>query len=310
MNINKEKESKDKPSFNSNDKEALWIPLGREKLLLNKHHSVEPTGNKSPDTLKTRKSRTLIPNKNEESSANNLVPVLRKNIIEWTEHGKLIVLFATNLFWANQMVNCAMVIEDIGLQFKNDELSLANIYKLYSIYYFKDEDMKNAIKSWNSALNLFRKWQSIHGAALCYLLKAFLQYENDHQESIIYSNNEDDSSKSKSINDDTFKMFDKKMKLLKDEKQITNLNKIKDAIISFYKYERRSILLHINAFSKIFISPIFSTEDEVEEEFSPKVINGNRHSQQKHRGTRYKVKLIIIFHITILVKTSRKFKKN
>ena len=174
MNTNKDGEPNSSTMNTKN--EGLLIPLKTKnpELILNKHHSAEVSGNQSPDTTKARKSKTQLP-KFDNDGESQLVSESKKNVIEWTDHGKMIVLFAANLFWANQMVNLAQVIESIGLEYKNDKLTLANVHKIYSVYFYKEDNADLAIKEWDKAIKLFRSWKSIQGTAQCYLLKAFLK---------------------------------------------------------------------------------------------------------------------------------------
>ena len=51
-----------------------------------------------------------------------------QKIIEWTVHGKLLVLFASNLIVCGQMIDAIKVIESYGLNFKEDPLVIANMH--------------------------------------------------------------------------------------------------------------------------------------------------------------------------------------
>jgi len=47
----------------------------------------------------------LIPGFSAASEENKLLPQTKKKIIESDSHGKMIVLFASNLFWTNQFID-------------------------------------------------------------------------------------------------------------------------------------------------------------------------------------------------------------
>ena len=193
-----------------------------------------------------------------------------KNIIECTNHGKLIVLFAANLFCANQMVNWAQVIENIGLEYKNDKLTLANIYKLYSLYYFKDENIDEAVKQCDKAIKLFRSWKSIQGTALWYLLKAFLKL-GIQPESSCWSVS--DLSNEKQIMDTKglLEKFDLKIaQINEDAHWRSSYLKVRATIWTINEESRLSTINLMKLLTKFFAIPVFSTEDEKDEDFSPK----------------------------------------
>ena len=265
------------------------IHVQADKINLNKHFSVEQTIIKSPYIQKAKRSKTHFPRDFKNSEENILIPQHKKNVIEWTDHGKMIVLFAANLFCANQMVNLAQVIESIGLEYKNDKLALANVYRIYSVYFYKDNNLDLAIKEWDKAIKLFRSWKSIQGTAQCYLLKAFLR-TNIQSESSCWSVSEDEEEKKILDSNDLIDKYDKKIRIIENQfKYICCYNKIRDLILQLHANNDLWTVELINTITKFFIIPIMSTESEKDEEFSPKV-----EKQKPNKGivnSRFKVYL-------------------
>ena len=93
-----------------------------------------------------------------------------KDIVQCGSHSKLTVLFATNLFNLGQVQDSAKVIEEVGLEYQTDSLTLANIYKLQALVFYHDLYFTSSITTLNNALKQYKESKSILGLAICYLL--------------------------------------------------------------------------------------------------------------------------------------------
>lgn len=56
----------------------------------------------------------------------------KKNGVKCTEYGQLLILFTSNLILCNQLIEAVKVIEEYGLKYKEDKLTLANMHRLFS----------------------------------------------------------------------------------------------------------------------------------------------------------------------------------
>lgn len=307
MSINKEVKPKN-DSTAVRPKESLLAPIKiqNNQLQMNKKHSYDESGNKSPDTTKARKSKTQLPIVENEDE-NQLITKAKKKIYECSDHGKLIVLFAANLMCANQMVNWAQVIEGIGLEYKSDKLTMANIHKLYCLYYFKDSSINEAIKECDKAIKLFRSWKSIQGTALCYMLKAFLKLDVLPDNSIS-SYSESENEKLAEYTNELLEQFDSKIAQIDDNAQWRgNYLKIRATIQKLNEENIQSTVELIKALIKFFTIPVFSTEDERDEDFSPKA--KTRVTVQVPSNSRLKVSNVCLYNSNyLIVKTNRRNK--
>ena len=129
-----------------------------------------------------------------------------EDLQNWTEFGKLLVLFACNLMAWNQIIDALKVIETYGFKYNSDQLSLSNMHLLLSLIFLRDGNIESSFKEANQAITLFRKWKSASGLALCYLLESFLSLK-DPEESSDFSNTEQDEFEDKMPKQGTHFLF-------------------------------------------------------------------------------------------------------
>ena len=134
--------------------------------------------------------------KEEKEIRPNNFSLNEPNIQNWTDYGKLLVLFACNLIAWNQMIDAVKVIETYGFEYKTDQLSLANMHFLLGLVFLRDGSIDSAFSEANTAITLFRKCKSASGLALCYLFESYLSLK-DPEESSDLSNTELDDIESK-----------------------------------------------------------------------------------------------------------------
>ena len=113
----------------------------------------------------------------------------KRKEIKWSDYGRLMVLFTTNLIIWNQMIEAVKVIQEHGFEFKHDKMSYANMLKLYCIVHLKEKAYDSSVRQIDKAIVGFTKIGSASGLSLWYLLKAYLSLDNI-EESISWSRSE------------------------------------------------------------------------------------------------------------------------
>ena len=102
----------------------------------------------------------------------------KKKENKWTDYGKLMIMFATNLIIWNQMIDAVKVIEEYGFKYKHDKMTYVNMLKLFSIVFLKEKSYDSSVKQIDKAILGFTKIGSASGLSLWYLIKAYLSLDN------------------------------------------------------------------------------------------------------------------------------------
>jgi len=85
----------------------------------------------------------------------------------------------------NQLIEAVKVIEEHGLKYKEDKLTLANIHRLFSVVLMKEGNIEPAITQIDDSIKHFTRIHSNSGLALCYLFKSFLTLEEQDEMSFL-----------------------------------------------------------------------------------------------------------------------------
>mmetsp|Transcript_1651 Transcript_1651/g.2053 ORF Transcript_1651/g.2053 Transcript_1651/m.2053 type:complete len:118 (-) Transcript_1651:489-842(-) len=112
--------------------------------------------------------------------------------------------------------------------------------------------------------------KSIRGTALCYLLKAFIQLDNQPDSSCWSLSEEDEDNKSNLDVKELLEKFDQKICSMKDDKLEHSYRKVRDLIVKHADGVQLFTAELIDSLQYFWLAPIFTTEDEKDEDFSPK----------------------------------------